>query len=83
MYDRDEYCRKLQAHGFVNVGCQSIRNYVFPGCTKYRRLREKGRSMNEAVIELSPEEIEQCYSIDEWALTGFTDYVIFTADKPR
>jgi hypothetical protein len=46
-------------------------------------LREKGRSMNEAVIELSPEEIEQCYSIDEWALTGFTDYVIFTADKPR
>ena len=83
MYDRDEYCRKLAQHGFVNVGCQSIRNDVFPGATKYRRLREGGRSMKDAVVELSQEEIDRCYSVDEWALTGFTDYVIFTADKPR
>ena len=83
MYDRDEYCQKLSAHGFVNVTCQSIRNDVFPASTKYRRLRDSGRSMGEAVVELSPEEIEQCYSVEEWALTGFTDYVIFTADKPR
>ena len=83
MYDRDEYCKKLEAHGFVDARAESIRNDVFPGCTKYRRLREQGKSMKEAVIELSPEEVAQCYSIEEWALTGFTDYVIFTADKPR
>ncbi|HEX3597620.1 MAG TPA: methyltransferase domain-containing protein [Polyangiaceae bacterium] len=83
MYDRDEYCRKLEAHGFVNVKAQTIRNDVFPGCTKYRRLREQGIAMKDAVIELSQREIDECYSIEDWALTGFTDYVIFTADKPR
>lgn len=83
MYDREEYQKRLAAHGFVNVRALSIRNDVFPGCTKYRRLREKGTPMKDAVIELSPEEVEQCFSIEEWALTGFTDYVIFTADKPR
>jgi microcystin synthetase protein McyJ len=83
MYDRDEYCKKLAAHGFVNVKAESIRNDVFPGCTKYRRLREKGTPMKDAVIELSQKEVDECYSIEDWALTGFTDYVIFTADKPR
>jgi microcystin synthetase protein McyJ len=83
MYDRDEYCRKLERHGFVNARAQSIRNDVFPGATKYRRLRESGRSISDAVIELTQEEIDRCYSLEEWALTGFTDYVIFTADKPR
>lgn len=82
MYDRDEYGKKLEAHGFVNVKCRSIRNYVFPGSTKYRELREKRVPMRDAVIELSPEEIEQCYGIEGWALTGFTDYFIFAADKP-
>ena len=83
MYDRDEYCRRLQAHGFVNVRCRSIRNHVFPGSTKYRELRDRRISMSDAKIELSQEDIEQCYGIDGWALTGFTDYVIFAADKPR
>ena len=41
MYDRDEYGRKLEAHGFVNVRCRSIRHHVFPGSTKYRQLRDK------------------------------------------
>jgi microcystin synthetase protein McyJ len=83
MYDRDEYCRRLEKHGFVNVAAQSIRNDVFPGSIKYRQLRESGRSMNDAVVELTQEEIDRCYGIEEWSLTGFTDYVIFTADKPR
>jgi microcystin synthetase protein McyJ len=83
MYDRNEYVKRLGTHGFVNATAQSIRNHVFPGCTKYRALRNAGRSMADAVVELTPEEIEQCWSIDDWALTGFTDYVIFTADKPR
>ena len=83
MYDRDEYCRRLEKHGFVNVSAQSIRNDVLPANIKYRKLRESGRSMNDAVVELTQQEIDQCYGIEEWALTGFTDYVIFTADKPR
>jgi microcystin synthetase protein McyJ len=82
MYDCDEYCRKLEACGFINAKAQSIRNHVFPGSVKYRRLREKGVPMNEAVIELTQEEIDNCYGLKEWKLTGFTDYVIFTADKP-
>jgi hypothetical protein len=36
--------------------------------------------MNDAVIDL-PWKRSSSYSIDEWALTGFTDYVIFTADN--
>ena len=32
--------------------------------------------------ELSPQDIEQCYGINDWALSGFTDYVLFAADQP-
>jgi microcystin synthetase protein McyJ len=83
MYDRNEYADKLRAHGFVNVDCLSIRNHVFPGMTKYRKLRQSGKSMRDAIVELTPEEVERCYGLDEVALTGFTDYAIITADKPR
>jgi len=82
MYDRDEYCRKLEAIGFVNVRCESIRNYVFPGVVKYHALRNKGVTMQDAVIELSQDEIDRCVGIELWKLTGLTDYVIFSADKP-
>ena len=83
MYDRDEYCRRLERIGFVNVRCESIRNYVFPGCIKYLELRKQGRSMQEATIELSQQEIDECYGLEQWALTGMTDYAVFSADKPR
>ena len=43
-YDRDEYRRKLETRGFVNASCQTIRNDVFPGTTKYATLRKQGRS---------------------------------------
>jgi microcystin synthetase protein McyJ len=82
MYDRDEYKRKLEAHGFVNVKFQSIRNDVFPGAKKYRLSRASGRSLNDP-IELSQKEIDDCYSIEDWELIGFTDYVIYSAEKPR
>ncbi len=82
MYDRDEYRRKLEAIGFVNVRCESIRNYVFPGVVKYHALRNKGVTMQDAVIELSQDEIDRCVGIELWKLTGLTDYVIFSADKP-
>jgi microcystin synthetase protein McyJ len=82
VYDRDEYCRRLQAAGFVNARAESIRNYVFPGCLKYHALRNQGVAMRDAVISLSQEEIDQCIGLDLWKLTGLTDYVLFSADKP-
>jgi microcystin synthetase protein McyJ len=83
MYDREEYCRRLQAVGFVNVRCESIRNYVFPGVTKYHALRNRGVPLSEAVIELSQDEIDRCAGIELWKLTGLTDYSVFAADKPK
>jgi microcystin synthetase protein McyJ len=82
-YDRDEYVRRLQAAGFVNVQCRSIRQYVFPGNAKYRRLRQAGSSFDNTVIELSAEEIENCAFLKDWEPSGLTDYAIFSADKPR
>jgi microcystin synthetase protein McyJ len=81
-YDREEYKRKLEAAGFVNVSCQSIRNHVFPFCTKYMALRRQGVAQADAVVELTPEEIERCAGIDEWAHVGLTDYFIVSAEKP-
>jgi microcystin synthetase protein McyJ len=82
IYDRDEYVRRLEGHGFVNVTAHSIREHVFPGCTKYKELREKGVSLQDAVVELTPEDITGVYGLKTWAMTSFTDYVIFAADKP-
>jgi microcystin synthetase protein McyJ len=81
-YDRDEYVRRLQAVGFVNVECRSIRQYVFPGNAKYRRLRQAGSSFDNTVIELSAQEIESCAFLKDWEPSGLTDYAIFSADKP-
>ena len=82
-YDRDEYCRRLAAVGFRDVSCRSIRHYVFPGNAKYRRLRQGGRSIEEALVELTPDEIERCAGIQDWEPSGLTDYAIFSAEKPR
>lgn len=81
-YDRDQYREKLQAVGFSNVTYRSIRNHVFPACLKYNELRRKGRTMKEAVVDITPEEVEQCAGIEKWDITGVTDYVIFSAEKP-
>lgn len=80
--DTQEYCRRLEARGFVNIQRQSIREYVGPGALKYLRLRQQGVPMSEAVVELSDEEIATCYGFDEWKVDGFTDYLIFSAEKP-
>lgn len=81
-YDRDEYKKKLEARGFVNVSYQSIRNYVFPFCTKYGELRKKGVAQSEAIVECTPEEIESSAWADQWAHIGMNDYYIFSAEKP-
>lgn len=82
IYDRDEYCRRLEQRGFTNVTARSIRHHVFPGCLKYKELREKGVSMNDAVIELTQKDVDEVYGLSTFALTALTDYVIFAADKP-
>jgi microcystin synthetase protein McyJ len=80
-YDRDEYKKRLLSVGFSDVTYRSIRNYVFPACLKYNEMRRKGRTMKEAIVEITPEEVEQCAGIEKWDITGVTDYVIFSAVK--
>ncbi|MBM4362743.1 MAG: methyltransferase domain-containing protein [Deltaproteobacteria bacterium] len=82
VYDRDEYRRRLEALGFVDVTVQSIRGDVFPGATRYAELRKAGKSMKEAVVSLSAADVEQVYGLENWEPTGLTDYVIFGARKP-
>jgi microcystin synthetase protein McyJ len=82
-YDRDEYRQKLEACGFVNVHCTSIRNHVFPAASKYRKLRQSGRAKTETPIPLTAHEIEHCVGGKDWEWCGLTDYVLFTADKPH
>jgi microcystin synthetase protein McyJ len=82
LYDRNEYRRRLEKVGFVNVQAESIRNYVFPGCIKYQQLRNRGVPMRDAQILLSQQEIDDCYGLDLWKMTGLSDYVLFSADKP-
>jgi microcystin synthetase protein McyJ len=81
-YDRDEYQRKLSAAGFVDVRCESIRKHVFPWITKYMPLRRTGLSQKDAVVELTPAEIERCAGIEQWESVGMTGYAIFSAEKP-
>jgi microcystin synthetase protein McyJ len=82
MYDSAEYCRRLHAAGFVNAEAHSIREYVFPGTTKYKKIRQRGITMEEAVVQLSSDDIQNIYGLDDWKVTGFSDYLIFSADKP-
>lgn len=79
-YDRQVYAEKLKASGFTNVTCRSIAQGVFPGIIKYSDYRRSGRSMAEAVVELSPEDIEQATKRTE--PFGITDYIIVSAQKP-
>jgi microcystin synthetase protein McyJ len=82
VYDRNEYVKKLESHGFRNVVVNSIRNDVFPGATKYAELRKAGKAMKDATVTLTEQEIRDCYGIKNWEPTGLTDYVIFSAQKP-
>lgn len=83
VYDRNVYCEKLEALGFVDVKAESIRNYVFPGISRYRELRRQGQSMQEVRIELSEEDIAECRGAEFWAKnSGLADYVLISARKP-
>ena len=82
VYDGAEYQKRLTAIGFTNVRVESIRKYVFPGCLKYHALRNRGVSMYEATIELTQQEIDSCAGLELFKITGLTDYVLCSADKP-
>ena len=79
-YDRNEYVRRLQACGFVNVQCRSISQHVFPHTMKYSEMRRAGGSVETTVIpKLTPREVRE--GLERWN-NGLSDYVIVTADKP-
>lgn len=83
MYDREAYAHKLTAHGFVDARIESIRHHVFPGMHKYAAQRARGVSMDEARVELTPDDVEQVLGVDVWARQGgLTDYIIASAVKP-
>jgi microcystin synthetase protein McyJ len=80
-YDRNEYKRRLEACGFVNVRCRSISDHVFAHTLKYSDMRRAGGSFDATVIpELSAAEVQQ--GLKRWSNFGLTDYMIVTADKP-
>ena len=83
LYDRNVYVEKLKRLGFVNVCCESIRNYVFPGIFKYGLYRMANRDVTNIRIHLTSGEIEKCAGIGYWKRSmGVSDYVVVTADKP-
>lgn len=80
-YDRNEYKRRLEAVGFVNVQVRTISDYVFAHTLKYSDMRRAGSSFENTVIpELSETEVQQ--GLKRWSNFGLTDYMIVTADKP-
>jgi microcystin synthetase protein McyJ len=80
-YDREVYQRKLEAAGFVDVTCTSIREHVFPGMSKYADQRGRGRAMSEPIEAVDAQDVREGLAL--WERLGVSDYVIITADKPR
>jgi microcystin synthetase protein McyJ len=79
-YDRDVYRAKLAAAGFTNIQIRRIGDQVFPGTLAYANLRKAGKSMAEARVKLTPENIAQ--GLKAWAPMGLNDYLLVSADKP-
>jgi len=82
IYDRDEYVRRLEQHGFKDVEVESIRHHVFPGMHRYAEQRNAGVAMHDARVEISEADVQSCLGVEVWAKQGgLTDYVIFSAVK--
>jgi microcystin synthetase protein McyJ len=81
-YDRNEFKRKLEGVGFVNVQMRSIGHFVNPQHQRYAELRRAGKSMEEAIVEpMSKAEQEASQAFGD-RLGMNTDYLIISADKP-
>jgi microcystin synthetase protein McyJ len=83
IYDSNAYREKLEKAGFKDVQIESIRHYVFPGMHHYSALRKEGKSMEEAIVTLTEQDVRECLGLDNWAKQGgLTDYIIASAVKP-
>jgi microcystin synthetase protein McyJ len=81
-YDRHEYARKLGEYGFMNIGNESIRNYVFPGFVAYASTRWRGAD-RDARVRVSQSDFDACRGEWWFRLTaGLGDYVIMSGQKP-
>jgi microcystin synthetase protein McyJ len=81
-YDRNEFKRKLERVGFVNVQLRSIGHFVNPHFHTYDRMRHTGVPMEKAVIQPIPEAERDAWQA-RWSKLGMTtDYLIISADKP-
>ena len=82
-YDRNVYAEKLAAQGFVNLGKQFIRDYVFPGYRAYARVRKAGATRN-VEIRIPSSDFEKCRGALAWRFwMGLGDYVIMSGQKPH
>ena len=83
IYDSNAYRAKLEKAGFKDVQIESIRHHVFPGMHRYSEMRKEGKSMDEAIVTLSEQDVNECLGLDSWAKQGgLTDYIIASAVKP-
>jgi microcystin synthetase protein McyJ len=82
LYDRDEYARRLQTAGFVDITVTSIRKDVFPGMAKFIAAKKRGEDASRIVVDLTPDEIERCAGDEIWTRQGIGDYVLVSARKP-
>jgi acetylornithine/succinyldiaminopimelate/putrescine aminotransferase/ubiquinone/menaquinone biosynthesis C-methylase UbiE len=85
MYDRHIYAEKLEKAGFTDIMVESIAGYVYPGSSKYIRMRKIDKmDMQTAIVELTPEEIESVAGVESWETgVGISDYVLVKAKKPK
>ena len=81
-YDRNEFKRKLERVGFVNVQMRSIGQFVNPQYQRYHRMRNAGMPMEKAVVRPIPQAERDAWQA-RWSKLGMlTDYLIISADKP-
>jgi microcystin synthetase protein McyJ len=81
-YDRNEFKRKLEQAGFVNVQMREIGQFVNPHYQRYDKMRHAGVPMEKAVVQPIPQAERDAWKA-RWDKLGMcTDYLIISADKP-
>ncbi len=81
-YDRNVYADKLAQRGFVNVGKESIRDYVYPGLHHYSRARSRGAPRN-APVQIPQSDFDNCRGgLFHRLFSGIGDYVMMSGQKP-
>jgi microcystin synthetase protein McyJ len=81
-YDRNEFKRKLEQVGFVNVQMRSVGQFVNPHHQRYAKMRKAGVPMEQAIVEPIAQADRDAWEA-RWAKLGMlTDYLIISADKP-